>query len=398
MQKSTQNDSPFVTPHYQADPYPFYEQIRTESPVYQTTLPNGTEVYLVTRYADVMSGLKDLRLVKNINNARPDTQHSVATPQNTTMLKADPPEHTRLRTLIHEAFKPKYINQMRSHVQKIADRLIDNVQEQGKLDLMDAFAFPLPVIVICELLGIPAEDDHLFREWSSAFVATGALNQDEPTFGPEMGQMAQYFNKLIEQREKDPRDDFVSDLIHVEQNGDKLSRSELVSMLALLLVAGHETTANLIGTGMLELLKSPHQLEKLKADPSLIKGAVEELLRYVNPLQFVNRYAAEDIEFDAVTIPKGSHVLLVLAAANHDSSYVHSPEELNVAHGDSHHMAFGLGIHFCLGAPLARLEGEIAFATLLRRLPDMRLAISPDDVYWRSTLTLRGLSALPIEY
>lgn len=391
------NPSPFSSPDYIADPYGFYAQIRGDSPVFATTLPDGLPVYLVTRYADVLAGLKDSRLVKNIGNARPEMKH-VKGIQNQTLLKADPPEHARLRALSQEAFKPKFVNQMRTHIQEIADRLIDAIQGQGKADFIESFAFPLPIIVICEILGIPPDDNHLFREWSTAFITTGLLNAEDPTAIPEMGYLAQYLNALVDQREKDPKDDFVTDMLRVEHEGNKLNRFEVISTLIMMLVAGHETTVNLIGNGMLELLKHPDQLEKLKADPTLIKSAVEELLRFVNPIQFVNRYAAEDIVVDGVTIPHGSHVLLMVAAANYDKAYLPTPEALNLSEGDSRHLAFGQGIHYCLGAPLARLEGEIAFTTLLRRLPNIRLAIPPDQVQWRTTLTLRGLAALPIEF
>ncbi|MEP7289686.1 MAG: cytochrome P450 [Chloroflexota bacterium] len=393
----TQNTSPFSTPDYIADPYQFYAQLRNDSPVSATTLPDGTQVYLVTRFADVLAGLKDSRFVKNIGNARPEMKH-VKGIQNQTLLKADPPEHARLRALSQEAFKPKFVNQMRAHIQEIADGLIDAIQDQGEADFIESFALPLPIIVICEILGIPPEDNHLFREWSTAFTTMGLLNSEDPMAMPEMGQLAQYLNHLVEQRQKDPKDDFVTDMIRVEHDGDKLGRFEIISTLIMMLVAGHETTVNLIGNGMLELLKHRDQLENLKADPTLISSAVEELLRFVNPIQFVNRYAAEDIVVGEVTIPQGSHVLLLVAAANYDTAYLQNPEALNLTQGDSHHLAFGQGIHYCLGAPLARLEGEIAFTTILRRLPNIRLAIAPDAVQWRSTLTLRGLASLPVEF
>jgi cytochrome P450 len=389
--------SPFSTPEYMADPYQYYARLQAESPVVETVLPDGAEVYLITTYDDVLAGLKDSRLVKNVSNARSEMK-DVKGAQNQTLLKADPPEHTRLRALAQEAFKPKLVNQMRDHIQEIANRLIDAMQAEGKADFIESFAYQLPIIVICEILGIPPEDNHLFREWSTAFSTTGMLNAENPKTIPEMGQLMGYLNNLVEQREKDPKDDFVTDMIRAEYEGGKLGRFEVIAMLIFMLVAGHETTVNLLGNGMLELLKNPDQLEKLKADPTLVKSAVEELLRFVNPIQFVNRYAAEDIVYSGVTIPRGSHVLLMIAAANYDSAHFQNPTALNLTEGDSRHLALGQGIHYCLGAPLARLEGEIAFTTLLRRLPNIRLAIHPNDVEWRSTLTLRGLASLPIEF
>jgi cytochrome P450 len=385
-----------TTPEYHLNPYPAFAQMREETPAYKTNLPSGEEVYVVTRYSDVVAGLKDVRLVKNIANARAGKVQGAVNSSN--MLKADPPEHTRLRALAHAAFTPKVVNQMRDRIQELTDELIDVVAKKGEMDLIEEFAFPLPINVICEMLGVPKQDAPLFRHWSQATVAAELLSKEEPEMIPELYELLQYLDKLTRERAENLGDDFISDLIRVEADGEKLTHTELVSTTALLLGAGHETTVNLIGNGMFMLLQDGEQLEKLKANPDLIKPAVEELLRFVNPVQYVNRYASEALEIGGMNIPKGAHLLLAIAAANHDSAYTHEPESLDLTHGDTRHVAFGLGIHYCLGAPLARLEGEIAFATLLRRLPNIHLAVAPAQIEWRPSITLRGLHSLPVKF
>jgi cytochrome P450 len=374
--------------------------MRSETPVLKTVLPDGVDVYLVTRYQDVQAGLKDPRLVKNIHNARPQglLDKMGFGMNNTNMLKADPPDHTRLRGLANEAFKPKYINQLRGHIEEIANQLLDQVQADGKMDLIADFAFPLPITVICEMLGVPTRDEDKFRAWSTALIASGALSSENPKVGKEILQLGNYVRKLIADHRKHPKEDVISQLIDAEQNGDKLSDMELLGTTVLMLIAGHETTVNLIGNGMLALMRQPDQLEKLKQDPALIKGAVEEILRYVNPVQIVNRYTSEDMEIAGVRIPRGAHLQLLLASANHDPQYVTDPEELNITREEARHVAFSQGIHYCLGAPLARLEGEIAFSTLLKRLPDIRLDIAPENLEWRPAYELRGLKALPVVF
>jgi cytochrome P450 len=399
---ASKKQSPISEPQNKNNPYPFYARVRSESPVYPAVLPNGVNVFLVTHYADVLAGLKDERLVKNIHNARPKgLLASLGIDLNfnsTNMLRNDPPEHTRLRALAHAAFTPRIVNQMRSHIQDIADRLLDAVQPQGRMDLINDFAFPLPISVITEMLGVPSEDNQKFRVWSTALINSGALSSESPYLVPELVLSIEYFTRLIKERRKNPQDDLISQLIRAEQNGDHFSENEVIGTSILLLVAGHETTVNLIGNGMLALLQQREQFEKLKGDPSLIKPAVEEILRFVNPVQMVNRYASVDLEIGGVKIPKGSHLMLVVAAANHDPGFVGAPEQLNLDASDARHMAFGQGIHYCLGAPLARLEGEIAFTTLIRRLPELRLADPEARLEWRPAFELRGLSSLPVVF
>ncbi len=397
-------ERPLSEPGNINNPYPFYSWVRSESPVYKTTLSNGVEVYLVTRYADVLAGLKDPRLVKDIRNARPQSENnqgvagSSTNPKNDSMLRADPPEHTRLRAIAHAAFTPRVVNQMRVHIQDIADRLLDVVQPQGKMDLINDFAFPLPITVITEMLGVPIADEDKFRRWSTAIIHSGVLNNETVQMVPEMLPMAQYMGQLVGERRKAPKDDLISHLISAEDNGDHFSEQEVVGTAILLLIAGHETTVNLIGNGMLALLQQPEQMEQLKQNPALIKPAVEEILRFVNPVQAVNRYASVDMEIGGVSIPRGSHLWLVVAAADHDPVFTGTPDQLDVTHGDAKHLAFGQGIHYCLGAPLARLEGEIAFTRLLTRLPNIRLADPHASLSWRPGFELRGLSSLPVSF
>ena len=389
--------SPFSNPDYRDDPYPWFAQMRSESPAYRTTMPSGAVVYVVTRYADVLAALKDERLVKDIANARPRQAREVK-PATQSMLKADPPEHTRLRSLAQAAFTPRVISQWRDHIEEITGSLIDAIAPRGRMDLINDFALPLPITVITEMLGVPAADQVKFHEWSSAVIASGVLNSEEPKDVPGYLPMAQYFYNLVAERRRSPQGDLVSRFIQAEEGGDRFSDGEVVATSVLLLIAGHETTVNLIGNGMLALLQSPQQFEAFKQEPALIKPAIEELLRYVNPAQATNRYAAVDLEIGGVQIPRGSHVVLTFAAANHDPAFVAKPDHLDVTRGETKHMAFGQGIHYCLGAPLARLEGEIAFTRLIERFPNMRLADPAQKLVWRPAFELRGLSALPVVF
>ncbi len=393
------NTSPFASPAYHDNPYQFYAQWRAVAPVQATTLPDGTAAFVVSRYAEVERILKDPRFVKNIHNARDGEDHPMQRMmQNTNMLRADPPEHTRLRALAHDAFTPKFVQQLRGRIQSLADQLVDAVQPQGQMDLITDFAFPLPITVICEMLGAPLADAPRFHEWSSELISAGALISDHPEPVPGMMALVQYLSQLIAARRADPREDLISAMLKPNASGDQYTEMELLATSILLLIAGHETTVNLIGNGMLALLQAPDQMERLRQQPERIKDAVEELLRFVNPVQFVNRFASEDLEIDGVAIPRGSRLVLLLAAANHDAAFAPNPDQLDVTHHNARHVAFGQGIHYCLGAPLARLEGEIAFATLLARLPHLRLAIDPAAIVWRPSIVLRGLTTLPVTF
>jgi cytochrome P450 len=394
-------------PSFKADPYPTYAKLRSSAPVYRAALPDGRGVWLITRYDDVLAVLKDQRFVKDWRGALTPEQLAqvppipeVMKPLSQNMLDTDPPDHERLRALVSKAFTPRLIERLRPRVQAISDGLLDAVQDRGEMDLIDDYAFPLPITVIAELLGVPAEDRNNFREWSDAAVSGNASQEYmEQILIPHMQAFTDYLRALFEEKRSNPKDDLVSALVRAEEAGDRLSEDELLGMVFLLLVAGHETTVNLIGNGVLALLQHPDQLRKLKEDPSLIKPAVEELLRYDGPVETsTERFAREDVEIGGQVIPRGEMVLVVLAAADHDPERFSDPDELDITRTDNRHLAFGKGIHHCLGAPLARMEGQIAISTLLRRMPNLRLKGSPESLSWRPGMILRGLRGLPVEF
>jgi cytochrome P450 len=318
------------------------------------------------------------------------------------MLDRDPPDHTRLRGLVSKAFTPRVVEALRPHIQTIVDGLLDRVRGAGKMDLVEDFAYPLPVIVICEMLGVPLEDRERFKTWGLD-IARGLdaiwLPPDSDVARRSVAarhELAEYFRDLIGRRRTEPRADLLSGLIAAEEAGDKLSEEELLATCILLLVAGHETTVNLIGNGTLALLRNPDQLERLRRQPDLIGAAVEELLRYDGPVQRTARIPSEDVVIGGRTIPKGEMVMPFMGAADRDPAQFPDPDRLDIARADNRHLAFGWGIHFCLGAPLARVEGQIAIGTLVRRLPDLALATERPE--FRQSLTLRGLSSLPVSF
>ncbi|MCP1308065.1 cytochrome P450 family protein [Paenibacillus tyrfis] len=354
-------------PAFKANPYPTYAYLRDNAPVYRAELPDGQGMWLITRYDDVQALLKDDRFVKDLRNAKtpeelerlpkqPELLEQLA--QN--MLDLDEPHHTRLRGLVHQAFTPRLIEQMREKVRRIAEELLDAMEGKGEADLITEYAYPLPITVIAEMLGILAEDRHLFRGWSDVIVgSSGILEPDESQLAATFA-LADYFKALFAERRNRPKDDLLTALIRAEEAGDQLSEGEVLAMAFLLLIAGHETTVNLLGNGTLALLQHPEQREKLARDPGLIPGAVEELLRYTSPVEMATqRYAGETVEFGGSVIPRGELVMAVLASANRDPRRFAEPDILDVERKNNRHLAFGSGVHFCLGAPLARLEGQI---------------------------------------
>ncbi|MGI8917361.1 MAG: cytochrome P450 family protein [Pyrinomonadaceae bacterium] len=392
-----------VSAEFKANPFPFLADLRVSQPVYQTTLPDKTPVWLITRYADVAALLKDERFVKNRRTAMTPEQlrkmpwvPSMFRPLERNMLDLDAPDHTRLRALVHKAFTPSLIARMRDRVQTLAEELLDRVMYGGEMDLIKGYALPLPMTIITEILGIPAPDHHKFHKWSKAVVA---LTSPRATLRviPSVWMFIRYLRQFFKLRRRDPRDDLATALIQAEDAGDKLSEDELLAMVFLLLIAGHETTVNLIGNGMLALLENPDAMNRLRRDPALIKTAVEELLRYTSPvLMSTERYAREDLNLHGVTIPQGGMTLGAIGSANRDKDVFENPDELDITREPNKHLAFGQGIHFCLGAPLARLEGEIAINTLLRRMPDLHLSVATESLRWRPSMVLRGLESLPV--
>ncbi len=389
-----------VSPEFKADPFPFYARLRAEHPVCCAVVPGfPSRAWLVTRYNDVMMVLKDNRFAKSpLNALKQPWLPGFAKPLQRNMLDLDEPDHTRLRTLVHKAFTPSMVERLQGRIHEIADQLLDAVPDKRSMDLVAAYALPLPLTVIVDLLGIPGQDRDRFHRWSKALLKP-------PTWVnmlrglPSMAAFMRYLRRLFRQLRSTPQKGLLTALVQVEEAGDRLSEDELLAMAFLLLIAGHETTVQLIASGMLALLQHPDQLELLRAHPALMGPAVEELLRYTNPLETATpRYARDDVTVAGVTIPRGSLVLAVIASANRDPSQFDDPERLDITREDNRHLAFGQGAHFCLGAPLARLEGQIAINTLLRRLPGLQLAVPVESLRWRATPVLRGLEALPVQF
>jgi cytochrome P450 len=400
--------NPF-TPEAHANPYPLFRQLREHDPVHRSEL---MEAWVLTRYDDVVAVLRDPRFSADRRRARTRfIQQAMEMEERagplfnaSTMLSSDPPEHTRLRGLVSKAFTPRRIEALRPRIQQIVDELLDPITDGGRMDVIEDLAYPLPVIVIAEMLGVPPEHRGDFKRWSDDIVATlgGPMTPPDVIERARVstGELAAYFLDVIAARRKEPRDDLISALIAAEERGDVLSEQEMLATLILLLAAGNETTTNLIGNGMLALLRNPDQLEKLRGnvdDPRLVESAVEEFLRYDGPVQATGRVALEPVEIaDGAVVEEGQIAFCLLAAADRDPAAFADPERLDIARQDNKHVAFGYGIHFCLGAPLARAEGQAAFASLLRRIPRPRLAVEEPE--WGGTFILRGLKSLPIEW
>jgi len=388
-----------MDPEFVADPYPMYHRLRTDDPVHHSALG----FWVLTRYDDVVAALRDPRLAKEAIASFVAARFGAPVPaMGLSMLDRDPPDHTRLRGLVSKAFTPRVVEGLRPRIQQIVDGLLDGVTARGSMDLIEEFAYPIPVIVICEMLGVPVEDHERFKGWSLD-IARGL---DLIWLGPEseVGRrsvaarqsLAEYFRGLIAQRRAAPRGDLLSGLIAAEEAGDKLNEVELLATCILLLIAGHETTVNLIGNGTLALLRHRDQLQRLQHDPGLTASAIEELLRFDGPVQRTARIPSEDIVIGGRTIAKGEMVMPFIGAADRDPVQFPDPDRLDIGRADNRHIAFGWGIHFCLGAPLARIEGQIAISTLVRRMPKLELATAQPE--YRQSLTLRGLKALPVRF
>ena len=378
---------------YFADPYAVHARLRARRPVAAVIMPGGTPAWLITGYAEARAALTDPRLLKLPKDWRPDPDSLLAS-LDLHMLNLDPPDHDRLRKLVNRAFTPRRVEQLRPRITAITADLLDDMSTRDETDLLASFAFPLPITVICELLGVPVADRDRFRAWSATIVAD--------TVSPEVFQdhataMTGYFRMLLAARRREPADDLLSALISARDDADRLSENELLSMAFLLLVAGHETTVNLIASGTLALLLNPGELARLRADPALLGSAVEELLRYVNPVNNATfRFTGEPVEFGGVAIGPGEVVLVSLSGANRDPSRYVDPDRLDLSRDSGGHVAFGHGIHYCLGAPLARLEAEIALRGLQERFGSMTLAVPPDALRWRPSTLIHGLESLPV--
>lgn len=406
MTNETQYDLYSTT--FKRDPYPLYAKLRAETPVLRNAgLSPNEQFWFVTGYAEAETVLRDhKRFVKNYHNTLTAEQRAQLPPMprlmqllDQHMLNLDGADHMRQRTLVNKAFTTRIINSMHDRVQRIADELLDNVQAKGAMDLIDEYAFPLPIVVIAEMLGIPAADRDRFRAWSDAFVTPSLTEAEWRQAERLLNEFTDYLGEIFAARRKAPRNDLITALIQAEEAGDQLSEEELYSMVVLLIVAGHETTVNLIGNGTLALLRHPDQLALLKADPTLMPNAVEELLRYDGPVERATlRFAAEDLKLGGQPIRRGEALVVVLGSANRDAAQFNQPDTLDVTRDNSRHLAFGYGVHYCVGAPLARLEGRIALTTLLRRLPNLRLAAPVEELTWRFNPILRGMNHLPVAW
>jgi cytochrome P450 PksS len=386
---------------FKADPYPFYAQLRAEHPVFPVKLPDGQTAWLITRYGDALSVLKDRRFSKDKLNGGQKQPWTPAffKPLSRNMLDLDDPDHARLRSLVHKAFTPKVVENMRQQVESLTEELLDAVQPRGRMDLVRDYALPLPTSIIAQMLGVSARERHKFHRWSSAIVSSQSSKWSTVWAIPNAIAFLRYIRKLIRLRRDEPQSDLTSALTQAEETGDKLNEDELLSMIFLLLIAGHETTVNLIANGTLALLRHPDQTEKLRRDPSLIELAVEELLRFEGPLETATeRYTLEDVLISGSTIPRGALVYVVLASANRDERQFENADRLDITRQGHRHLAFGQGVHYCLGAPLARLEAQIAINALLRRFPRLELAVSETKIRWKKGLVLRGVESLPVRY
>ncbi|MGK5110717.1 MULTISPECIES: cytochrome P450 family protein [unclassified Geodermatophilus] len=387
-----------------ADPYALYARLRAEGPVARARTPVGLPVWIVTRYDDARRALNDPRLAKDATGfARVLDRHPVPPERRAVfaqelgrhMLSSDPPDHTRLRKLVSRAFTMRAIAGMRPRIEALAADLADRMAAgPPEVDLLDAFAFPLPMSVICDLLGVPDTERTTFRRWSNTLLSSDGTGADRTAAGLAI---AQYLGGLVAEKRARPADDMLSAIVAASDDADRLSADETVSMAFLLLVAGHETTVNLIGNGVLALLRAPDRLAELRADPDLVPRAVEEFLRFDGPVNLATfRHTTEPVEIGGCTIPADEVVLVALASADRDPDRFPAADDLDPHRDTTGHLAFGFGLHHCLGAPLARLEGDVAFRTLLARFPDLALAAGPDELSWRTSILMRGLTRLPV--
>ena len=389
-----------VTTAFLNNPYPIYAALRSEAPIFYC---KKGKYWVVTSYQLANEITKDLRFGKRLERWKhispiarilPGTAHLIKTRANW-MLNENPPTHTHLRSLVNKAFSPKIIQQMREHVQRIADRFIDKALPNGKMEFISEFAFLLPITVIAEMLGIPGEDHEKFKDWSHEMTQTLEPGYSISTLNKANkanDDLMNYFKPLVEERRKNPKSDLISALVMAEENGDSLSEADILGNLVLMLVAGHETTVNLIGNGLLWLLKSPEQLALLRANPENMETAVEEMLRYDSPVQTVKRIIEEDMEYHGKQLKKGDMVVIYIGACNRDPAIFPDPDRFDITRKENKHLAFSSGIHHCLGASLARMEGQIAISTMLNRLPNLRLA--EQEFEYKRPFNLRGVKEM----
>lgn len=401
-EKDNKSKVDFLNKEFIQNPFLVYKNIRENDPVHQFLLPNGQFAWIVTTFKEASKVLSDSRFVTNSLNQTESANTELPPHQeiiSRNLLSVDPSDHRRLRRLIQKAFTPRMVEKLRGRVEEIANQLLDQVEDKGKMDLIEDFAFPLPIIVICEMLGVPIKDQDKFREWSDVIME--GFNNPQLSQNSEEGMKAfvSYLKELIAKRRKHLQNDLISDLLRVEEDGNVLSEHELYALIFVLIIAGHETTVNLIGNGMLALLEHPQQKERLIKKPELIHGAIEEILRYNGPAEVSNiRFATEDIEVGGKQIKQGEMVFIALSSANRDPQQFIEPDSFDITRAANNHIAFGKGVHFCLGAPLARLEGEVAINILLHRMPEIQLSTDFDLLEWRAGIIIRGLKEIPVKF
>lgn len=388
--------------NFRANPFPTFKRWRETRPV-APVRASGERAWIITRYDDVQIALTDDRFAKDRRNVPGYKKQSVWMPKfiqplQRNMLEMDAPDHARLRSLAHQAFSPRLIAQMQTRIYQLAHELIDRVEAKGEMDVIRDFALPIPLTVISEMLGVAERDRAAFQRWSNV-----AVSVTKPIEGilaiPTLYQLVRFLRRFLQERRLNPQDDLTNTLLQAESENSKLSEDELIGIIGLLLSAGHETTVNLIGNGVVALLSHPAELNRLRTEPELMKPAVEELVRYSPPVLFAtSRYAKEDVELASTVIPKGELVLAGLGSANYDESKFAQPEALMLDRQNNKHIGFGSGMHYCLGAPLARLESSIAFQVLFERLPNIRLAVNPESLSWHSSLITRGMKVIPVKF
>jgi cytochrome P450 len=399
-------DQVVLTPEYLEDPYPFYAELRSEQPVYWS---EAVGAWLLTRYDDVTAGLRDQRLgsgtrikayVRQMPQDEQERFNPISDHISTWVGMSDPPDHTRLRALVDRVFTARMIAGLRPRIQEITDELLGERLNEGRMDVVADLAFLLPVIVICEMLGLPAGARGEFKRWSNdiaGFMGTGQPQVDLADRAQRsMYEMKEFLGEVFEQRLRDPEEDLISSLVAAEREEDRLTQDELFGMCVQLLVAGHETTMGLISNGLLALLRDPDQMDALRSEPRLIITAVEEFLRYDSPIQHQTRVARHDLDLDGKRVREGQRVLLMLGAANRDPARFDDPDRLDIRRKPRGHVAFGSGAHFCIGAPLARVEAQIAITTVLQKMAGLQIEGGP--LVWRHDTSLRNPVSLPVRF
>lgn len=396
-----------ASPSFKADPYPTFAWLRTHDPIHAFLSTGNQTTWLITRHKDAEILLRDDRFVKDRQHVtspdfqahQPSAGASAADLMDMSIVDFDPPDHTRLRFLLHPFFTPRQIEQWLHRAQDIVDELIDAGLRQGSMDLIEEFAAVLPLRMISEMLGVPVEDGQFLHQWTKQIADSLGDPVASQRVGGILQQFYTYLLALVSQKRRMPADDIVSKLLQVEVESGKISEREIVTTAFILITAGHDTADNLIGNGVLALLMQPEQMALLRETPTLIKTAVEEFARYRSPFMLTTmRWSREDIVLHDKQIRRGDSVLISLASANRDSEVFAEPDRLNIARQDNPHLAFGKGIHYCLGAPLARLEGQVAISSLLRRVPDFRLLCEPEELEWRPGWLVQGLQHLPVMF